>query len=426
MRMPGTVCTMAEEYDQRVGTVFVTARAHVGGNWVLPPTTPASIEVTGEDLTSDIRGISADRISLVECNGECGVSDVSPHSASPKPTLAAWAALAPVASESPPQQLTVNYTSYVVSDGEYCLGSNIDPEQVDILRDHKCYTKCVLRGPCVGDDCHCSGETGGLYVGFDGPSSDALCLTEEQCRLRCSALSDCVSIDMDKTKNRCFLNSGPLCATSAHEDLVGRDTKYKHIIKQIDGIDQGEVNFGRGPVYAADGGRRLANVLTDLGYSFDNVLRFSPIMMASGGRWKVCFCDSTLIGEPCSREEHFPLEVGYVHVSGVECLLQDSSFQRGFCRNQFHGGLRCYDTVADEPELVLPGPQGEPLAPFPSTAEGLAMGDVDSEFASLELHCVAGSEETARSDPRCREVLAGSLQAGVMTRAAANAGGAVV
>ena len=40
------------------------------------------------------------------------------------------------------------------------------------------------------------------------------------------------------------------------------------------------------------------------------------------------------------------VEIGTVHVSGVSCLIEEPKFQRGVCVEQYHGGMRCYKTVA--------------------------------------------------------------------------------
>jgi hypothetical protein len=74
-------------------------------------------------------------------------------------------------------------------------------------------------------------------------------------------------------------------------------------------------------------------------------LRFDGVSFAQGGEFKVCFCDSALLGENevCKDPSHFSIEVGVVHATGLECLLKNPKMTRGTCVDQMYGGLRCYD-----------------------------------------------------------------------------------
>merc|ERR1711904_431622 len=85
------------------------------------------------------------------------------------------------------------------------------------------------------------------------------------------------------------------------------------------------------------------------GLSTADVLRFSPVNFESGGSYKVCFCDSSLLPEGqqyCHAESDYSVEIGELIVSGVSCLLKESDFRRRTCYNMFHGGLICSDTVS--------------------------------------------------------------------------------
>merc|ERR550537_1798972 len=86
--------------------------------------------------------------------------------------------------------------------------------------------------------------------------------------------------------------------------------------------------------------RRLTNLRSD--YSWDQLLRFKPIQISTGGTFKVCFCDSTLLpeGAVCATEKDFSIQVGTIHSSGVSCLLERPALQRVDCVEQRHGGLR--------------------------------------------------------------------------------------
>merc|ERR1719240_1654739 len=90
-------------------------------------------------------------------------------------------------------------------------------------------------------------------------------------------------------------------------------------------------------------------------YSWDKMLRFKSFSFTSGGTFKVCFCDSTLLpaGAVCKSESDFSVQVGTVHSSGVSCLLEKPALQRVSCVPQMYGGLRCYASYA-APMPVLP------------------------------------------------------------------------
>jgi hypothetical protein len=83
----------------------------------------------------------------------------------------------------------------------------------------------------------------------------------------------------------------------------------------------------------------------DRGFSTSKILRFPGLRMATGGRAKVCFCDSAYTKSDCTLEEHFLFDIGLVHSSGVACLLVTPELQRATCVPQYHGGLRCYDNA---------------------------------------------------------------------------------
>merc|ERR1712216_475085 len=55
----------------------------------------------------------------------------------------------------------------------------------------------------------------------------------------------------------------------------------------------------------------------------DKLLRFKGITFASGGTFKLCFCDSSLLGgsSACKSEADYSVEVGTIHASGVSCLI---------------------------------------------------------------------------------------------------------
>merc|ERR1719453_1424823 len=80
----------------------------------------------------------------------------------------------------------------------------------------------------------------------------------------------------------------------------------------------------------------------DPGISWANLLRFDAVKFTAGGEFKLCFCDSAVVGQ-CRSPFDFKIEVGKVHATGLECLLSNPKMQRGTCVPQKYGGLRCYD-----------------------------------------------------------------------------------
>jgi hypothetical protein len=86
----------------------------------------------------------------------------------------------------------------------------------------------------------------------------------------------------------------------------------------------------------------------DRGFSSARILRFLGLRMRTGGKAKVCFCDSTR--EACDSKEAFLFDLGFVHSSGVACLLDSPILQRATCVPQYHGALRCYDGADAVPD----------------------------------------------------------------------------
>jgi len=172
----------------------------------------------------------------------------------------------------------------------------------------------------------------------------ALCLDEEACLKLCAEVDDCYGVDMHVTLPRCFLNTIS-CRDhvfSAAGARLHHDIKYEFFYKRD----------------AAPATRRLLEV-EDLGYSWNRVLRYKGLNLRSGGTFKVCFCDEDLLplGQSCSTQADYKVELGTIHASGVSCLLGDTRFHRGTCCPQFWGGHRCYATgscPALSPPAVAP------------------------------------------------------------------------
>jgi hypothetical protein len=438
----GTACTNLADYEERAGSLFVTSKVQVAVDYVLHPGEMGSIELTSPPgvpgmLTfehSPVMGFSAtrllskDRITVIDCKGTCGVS--SPTSAIVSPMMGdkiqtwndlsaySWFADLPsIDSQNPIDPDTeITYVSgamprtYQKREGSYCPGANVNLDEIVLspmmemkprvfpwgglerpLKEHQCFTKCSLNAPCDdsgGEEyCFCDGH----YSGYDGLESNALCADLELCEYLCDNTPGCVSVDKHKTRNRCFLNLASEC--DSHEDNLAQDTHYDLYIKKEDSNDE---QAGKPPgarKLEQDTARELMPAV-DLGFSWEAMLRFKDIQFKSGGTFKLCFCDSSLLapGRACASERDYTVEVGMIHASGVSCLISNPMLQRVSCTPQMHGGLRCYsfmDAPMYEPPMigVTVLPDGEVLTP-----------------SSISANCLFMPEEEARKNPACQTV----------------------
>jgi hypothetical protein len=440
----GTACTNLADYEERAGSLFVTSKVQVAVDYVLHPGKMGSIELTSPpgvpgELTfehSPVMGFTAtkllskDRITIIDCKGTCGVS--SPTSAVISPMMGdkitTWNDFSPyswftdlpsIDSQNPIDPDTqIEYVSgamprtYQKRAGSYCPGANVNLDEIvpsktgemkarvfpwggleRPLKEHQCFTKCSLNAPCDdagGEEyCFCDGH----YSGYDGIESNALCADLSLCQYLCDNTPGCVSIDKHTTRNRCFLNLESEC--DSHEDNLAADTHYDLYIKKEDGNDE---QAGKPPgarqLEDKDKARALMPAV-DLGFSWEEMLRFKDIQFKSGGTFKLCFCDSSLlpgVGRACASERDYTVEVGMIHASGVSCLISNPQLQRVSCTPQKHGGLRCYsfmDAPMFEPPMigVTVLPDGEVLTP-----------------SSISANCLFMPEEEARANPACQTV----------------------
>merc|ERR1719460_2783834 len=163
-KINGSACTHLSDFTERAGTLFITNRVEVSVDYVLHPGEPGSIEIT-----------------------------------SPSSYMAAE-----MLRKERKLQMPVGYY--------YCYDANINVDDKKVpwegtmkpLADYQCYNKCASGG---GEGCD------GLYSGYDGPESNALCLDQQMCQYMCDQLEDCGSIDMHKKRSRCFLNKKDECDT---------------------------------------------------------------------------------------------------------------------------------------------------------------------------------------------------------------------
>lgn len=175
------------------------------------------------------------------------------------------------------------------------------------------------------------------------------------------------------------------CSTM-NEVVLAPDFNYQLLVPNKDSNDE---QAGAPP------SRRLLPA-ADLGFSWDKLLRFRNITFKSGGTFKLCFCDSTILGSRsvCTSEKDYKIEVGTIHASGVSCLIANPKLQRVSCEDQKWGGLRCYSFMdAPKPPPPLIG-----LTEY-SSADTVTV-------SSLSAKCLYMPEEEARSDPMCQAVAA--------------------
>jgi len=379
----GSACTDPHDFETPVGKITVTARAHIGAAYVVEPATKTTIEVAGTGLMADKGGIpfSSDRIMVVDCDGMCGYSDPS-ASVTLEPGMT-WHDLVPTnpMSHDPPHDMPPNpsynpdhiASAFVGSSGDcpyvavadtYCPGDNYVAAGKEIVyegfkrkvSEHLCYDKCIA-ADCEGDDCFCEGA----YPGYDGPDSNAFCADLDLCKMLCDNDDTCKSFDMSKDRTRCFLNVGPATCEYFPPTMSATnsapDAGYHLYFKQVDQCEARRMTATVKP-----NGRALLETM-DFEYSHSKLLRYNGVTFTSGGSFKVCFCDATLLkpGETCNSPAHYGVEVGEVQASGISCLLKDSTYSRKTCYEMKpHGGLRCYDGMGPDTEAPRYDNDGNP------------------------------------------------------------------
>merc|ERR1719387_2509829 len=392
-KMMGTACTQFSDFSEKAGAIAVTNRVHVGVDYIATPGEPTSIELTGLPSKSLLPGaggmLSADRIMVIDCGGTCGIAGPSESVEAPTATVASWSSFWPktyfreMASEDAqnavdPERVvnpipSAKQETYAETyPGYYCSGHNLDLGEYAVpvdgvtrpLVEYGCWEKCSTT--CFGDHCKCDG----YLSGFDTATSNALCADMATCTALCDNIEDCESVDMHSTINRCFLN-GAGCGLGPPDTLL-QDAMYSLLVKPTP--------TGARRLHAHMEAMQSLPVL-DIGFSWERMLRFGPIKFASGGTFKLCFCDSALAGS-CGSVADYAVEVGTVHASGVSCLLGKPELRRASCTPQFHGGLRCYksiDAPAPKPPVLL--------------AKALEMKDGDKLLEELSTYCLYQPEE---------------------------------
>jgi hypothetical protein len=380
-----TVDALKEEAERTLGKAFVTQRVDVGVDYIVTPGQSTSLELTGKGLSVN------DRVMLIDCSGTCGLSEASKLATQPDHAFTATVDPATLKSSKLIELDTSPETFGYRAEPGFCPG-NLPIIPGSLADGHRCYKKCY-EDNCVGDDCGCDG----FFLGYDTADSSALCLSTARCEALCSLTPGCHSIDMHVQWNRCFLNT-----FSCDGAAVAPDDDYKLRVKFVSDNTR-RLQASMRNLRAADVRKLLA--AHDPGISWDELLRFKDLQFTSGGEFKLCFCDSETLADNkiCSSAEDFNIEVGRVHATGVQCLLNNPKMSRGSCLKQLHGGLRCYDEEALEiyiPDEYMNVPSAQPaergeLATALITFCQFAPEREANEFSFCEQYRMYAPEEVA-------------------------------
>jgi hypothetical protein len=336
-----------------VGSLAVTARVDLGWTYIFDPNVAGSLEISGRGLNWQ-----KDRVLIADCSATCGYASAVPTAVlqgtpSSLKVVNSFVALNDVLdlqyneTTSLSEPLPTSAMKFVRVKSSYCKGNNL--AQADVKATvwaNSCFSKCK---DCSGPSC--ATECAGYSKNVDGPDSQALCVSEEQCRSLCSSTQTCFGIDMYKYGPRCYLNieGDPRngCKKQYESSGLGVSAAYDFLAKDT------------------KSGTKLITIPEAI--SSADVLRFAPVAFSrstsGAGKFKVCFCDSALLsGEACLSEADYSLEVGELYVSGVSCLLADPKYRRGTCYPMYHGGLACSETLTLPTITTLPASAGLPTS----------------------------------------------------------------
>lgn len=331
---------------------------------------------------------------VIDCFGTCGISKPSASAQTPVDAGAFdWVPVNAVVDRPSLQELpmrasipTAEWQDFVTLAGQYCPG-NLDPAQGTQATQHRCYEKCYAEGPCAGSHCFCAG----FIPGYDTKDSKALCLEQQQCEYLCAVTPGCHSVDMHTSKTRCYLNAHT-CDAHVKAGTTMPDADYNVLVKPMDDNERRLLARGR-----QLSGAHVRSLLAaeDPGVSWGSILRFKDVEFTSGGEFKLCFCDSSMLtaGNICSKPEDFTVEVGSIHATGLQCLLSNPKMTRGTCQAQYYNGLRCYD--GDAPDVQIPA--GFLGVPNPSGHQW------SSETTMLMGFCQFAPAEQAAEFPYCAQ-----------------------
>jgi hypothetical protein len=156
------------------------------------------------------------------------------------------------------------------------------------------------------------------------------------------------------------------CHYGVVHNRLGHDPEYTFIFKMTQEVKNAFRDMVNPPAYryvqrrleerrlvTSDADMSCLNVKEgDKGYSWGDLLRFTPVQLNQGGRYRLCFCDYTLSASgKCEEASDYSLDVGYVQSSGLSCFFDDDTYIRDkFCVPMYHGGQRCFESEEDWPD----------------------------------------------------------------------------
>eukprot|EP00398_MALV-I-01_sp_L67-1_P000354 gene354-600_t len=132
------------------------------------------------------------------------------------------------------------------------------------------------------------------------------------------------------------MDAGCLSYLNTHDSTLENEDKYHFHWKYRQGLlTDANVPSARRRL---DETQPRANDYCDP-YSASDRLLFNGFQFRTGGKFKVCYCDSSQLvaGEYCNHPSRFSIDVGYVHSSGLQCLIENPSLQRSTCSQQCYG-----------------------------------------------------------------------------------------
>jgi len=343
-----------EKVEIGLGKVMVTAVANLGFEYVATPHLPTSVEITGSGLS-----MAEDRIMIIDCSGSCGTNHAT-NAVNVTTDRFLWPYISPVYNwrdgpwhdrgEVIVQDTETHVGDYIYRKYPYslCPGNNLpaslDSPLWDILKPYLCYYKCFVNAHTSGNEPTCNG----FMTTFDDPQSKALCVTQTQALELCSSIDECHGIEestehfsVDNVDFRYYLNGiGCLSYLNTHDSTLESEDKYHFHWKYRQGflVDPNNASARR----RLDDHQETANGSCHP-YSTTERLLFNGFRFNTGGKYKVCYCDSSQLapGQYCNHPSRFSIQVGHLHSSGLQCLIEHPDLQRSTCEEQCYGGLKC-------------------------------------------------------------------------------------
>merc|ERR1711904_573367 len=167
-----------------VGSLAVTARVDLGWTYISDPNVAGSIEISGTGLDWQ-----KDRLLIADCSATCGYAS----------------AVKSAVLEGKPSNLKV-VNSFVALNDKLDLQYNETTSLSEPLPSSAMKFVRVRSSNCKDTGLAGTPACAGYSANVDGPTSQALCVSEEECRDLCTSTQTCFGIDMYKYGPRCYLN----------------------------------------------------------------------------------------------------------------------------------------------------------------------------------------------------------------------------